>query len=100
MDIWAIGVLTYELLVGYAPFEEEMRLATYENILHKEPDYPLTLSLEAIKFIKATLFKVCVCVTRKSSDENIRMHSILLVRAIAAHTSPPFVTRRPGIFSS
>ena len=33
VDVWAVGILTYELLVGYAPFEQENRRDTYECIL-------------------------------------------------------------------
>ena len=34
VDVWAIGVLAYELLVGYPPFERESRRDTYEYILN------------------------------------------------------------------
>lgn len=53
-----MGVLAYELLVGYAPFERETRLATYEHILYNEPEFPPFLSDEAVSFIKAALCKV------------------------------------------
>ena len=62
VDVWAVGVLAYELMVGYAPFEQATRLATYEHILYNEPEYPPCLSDEAASFIKAALCKVCVCV--------------------------------------
>ncbi len=58
VDIWAVGILAYELLMGHAPFECESKLATYENILLNEPRYPLWLSSGAISFIKAVLCKV------------------------------------------
>ena len=30
-----MGILAYELLVGYPPFEQESRAATYEHIMYK-----------------------------------------------------------------
>ena len=60
VDVWAIGVLSFELLTGYAPFEKDSRLEMYENIMHKEPEFPLNLSHEAIRFMKSTLDKVCL----------------------------------------
>ncbi len=35
VDSWAVGILAYELLVGYPPFEQESRAATYEHIMYK-----------------------------------------------------------------
>ena len=35
VDIWAIGVLCYVLLVGRPPFAGKTKEKTYENILHK-----------------------------------------------------------------
>lgn len=32
-DIWAIGVITYELIFGYKPFEEDNTYATYRRIV-------------------------------------------------------------------
>lgn len=42
VDLWCIGVLTYEFLVGSPPFEMESMDATYEKIVkvqYKCPDY-------------------------------------------------------------
>lgn len=53
-----MGILAYELLVGYPPFEQESRAATYEHIMYKEPKFPAWMSEEARKFICLALCKV------------------------------------------
>ncbi len=58
VDIWASGILAYELLVGKPPFEHESRQETFFNIVHKEPQFPDFVSAEARDFIKAALSKV------------------------------------------
>lgn len=64
-DIWSVGVLTYYLLCGDLPFEDEYRLnrpfAVFKSILTKEPDFTdkiwNDISIEAIDFIKQCLHK-------------------------------------------
>ncbi len=59
VDVWAVGVLVYEMLVGKAPFDSGSKLATYESILSKEPAFPEGLmSAGAEDFIKTALCKV------------------------------------------
>jgi len=57
VDAWAVGILAYELMVGYPPFEQESRAATYEHIMYKEPKFPAWMTEEARKFIAAALCK-------------------------------------------
>ena len=38
IDIWAIGVTTYELLTGYSPFDPCSQTLE-QDICEKEPDY-------------------------------------------------------------
>ena len=45
VDVWAIGVLAYELLVGYPPFERESRRVTYECILKGVFDLFISVSI-------------------------------------------------------
>eukprot|EP00899_Mesostigma_viride_P000548 jgi/Mesvir1/10494/Mv15047-RA.1 len=61
VDCWAVGILTYELLVGRPPFEVESEEVTCAMILWTEmpvgDTWPLHLSLDAISFIKKSLDK-------------------------------------------
>lgn len=60
MDLWCLGVLCYELLVGKAPFYHFSRKQTIQKIINtdsnelKMPDY---LSKQAVDFINKMLIK-------------------------------------------
>lgn len=51
VDLWCIGVLTYEFLVGSPPFETNTMEETYEKILkvdYKTPDHVSELARDFI----------------------------------------------------
>lgn len=56
-DIWCIGILVYELLVGAPPFETSSKEATYVRIAKVEPSIPSHLSEAAKSFLMITLQK-------------------------------------------
>ncbi|PNH09599.1 Serine/threonine-protein kinase Aurora-3 [Tetrabaena socialis] len=57
VDAWAVGVLTYELLVGFPPFFDQSRTSTEERIVHSMPAFPAGMSEEAKSFITSALSK-------------------------------------------
>lgn len=47
VDIWSLGVLCYEFLVGRPPFENENHRETYKHIVNVDVHYPEYISTEA-----------------------------------------------------
>jgi len=39
-DWWALGIFTYEMVVGHAPFQDDPNVKMYEKILTREPEFP------------------------------------------------------------
>ncbi|KAI5465765.1 kinase-like domain-containing protein [Mariannaea sp. PMI_226] len=54
VDLWSLGVLTYEFLVGEAPFEDEP-IATQRRIIRADMTIPSWVSPEATDLIKKLL---------------------------------------------
>ncbi|KZT28806.1 other/AUR protein kinase [Neolentinus lepideus HHB14362 ss-1] len=51
VDLWALGVLTYEFLVGCAPFEERTHNETYKRIMRVDLRIPSRVSPDAADLI-------------------------------------------------
>ena len=47
VDWWTLGVLVYELMLGYPPFEGGTPLALYKDIVRNQPRYPRTMGSAA-----------------------------------------------------
>ena len=67
VDAWAMGILAYELLVGKPPFEKQSRAATYEHIMYRKPEFPITMSADAKDFVFLALTKVCLSADKSCS---------------------------------
>lgn len=57
VDIWAVGVLLYELASGMAPFETKDENITYEKILKSQCVFPEHFSEELESLINKILDK-------------------------------------------
>lgn len=57
VDVWLLGILCYEFLVGRPPFEEVDKTATYKRIARVDLNIPSFLEEEAADLIKKLLQK-------------------------------------------
>ena len=57
VDVWSLGVLTYEFLVGRPPFEADSQQATYRRIARVDLHFPASVPLDARDFITKLLKK-------------------------------------------
>jgi len=64
VDLWSLGVLVYEFLVGNPPFEAAGHLETYKRITKVQMEFPDFVSEAAKDFISKLLVK----------NSNARMH--------------------------
>ena len=55
VDIWSLGILCYEFIVGCPPFEAEDHRRTYERIKRIDLKFPDYLSLEVRDMISRIL---------------------------------------------
>lgn len=55
VDWWSLGILIYEMLVGYPPFCDEDSLGTYNRILKGKVVFPAHVSLHAKDLIRKLL---------------------------------------------
>ncbi|KAL4451984.1 hypothetical protein ABPG75_007646 [Micractinium tetrahymenae] len=87
VDVWAVGVLAYELLVGRPPFERESREETYHYIQHKEPVLPAWMGEPARDFVTAAL--------AKSARKRPTMAQLLQHPWIQLHARRPSIPASP-----
>lgn len=57
VDWWALGILIYEMLMGYPPFFDEHPFRIYEKILDGRLDFPKPLEPSAKDLIKKLLIR-------------------------------------------
>lgn len=57
VDVWGLGVLLYEFLLGRPPFEDTDERGTYRKIKNSVPEFPPTISREAKDLVMKMLHK-------------------------------------------
>ncbi|KAG1671714.1 hypothetical protein FOA52_007506 [Chlamydomonas sp. UWO 241] len=77
VDTWAVGVLTYELLVGFPPFNDKQRAAIEHKIRQDTPRFPSTMTELVRNFILKTL--------QKDALERPTIHELLTHPWIRGH---------------
>jgi calcium/calmodulin-dependent protein kinase I len=98
VDIWALGVITYHLLVGYTPFDRASTKVKMENTLsggfHFEPsEYWVGISDAAKKFIQECL--ITDSLARPSADQALELEWLTegsdssATRSMERAASPP-----------
>ncbi|VDP07670.1 unnamed protein product [Soboliphyme baturini] len=75
VDMWAVGVITYILLSGVMPFDDENRTALYRQILKGRyyfyPEFWSNVSEEAMQFVSTLL---CVDADQRPTSEKALKH--------------------------
>jgi serine/threonine protein kinase len=57
VDIWTLGILTYEMLLGATPFYNGNKVRMYTAIAKSDPQFPPTMDARVIDFISRALTK-------------------------------------------
>ena len=78
VDVWAVGVITYVMLTGCAPFAGKDKATIYKAVTKMEPDYRrlANASSSTIAMIKACL--------QKDPDQRPTMSELLQMEAFAS----------------
>ena len=88
VDLWSLGVLAYEFLVGEAPFEDT-QVMTQRKIARGEYTVPNFVSPEAKDLIKRVSFTICTfqvdVLLIDDSSLSLTQRSVSLSRDVEQH---------------
>lgn len=57
VDIWSLGILCYEMLLGVSPFSSDNKTILFQNIVNSDPYFPPQLDSRISDFISKLLTK-------------------------------------------
>lgn len=86
LDLWSLGVLTYEFLCGQPPFDCEELSDTYRRIRKVQVTYPPHLSDDAVDLIRRLLVK--------EGKSRLPLAGVLRHPWIVKHAGPTLATQR------
>lgn len=81
VDIWAIGILIFELMVGRPPFKSDAQHSMEDNIVHLRINWPSTMNLLAKNLISKLL--------RLEPDQRLTLKEILEHQFILNYVENP-----------
>jgi len=75
VDVWSLGILLFELLVGKPPFETDNHAETYRRIQEGDIVFPLYIKLDAKDLIKKFLMRDP---RRRIALDHVKSHPFIL----------------------
>ncbi|SIO73761.1 protein kinase A [Babesia microti strain RI] len=97
VDWWTLGILVYEMLVGYPPFYSDNPIGIYRNIIAGHIRFPQNMDKAAINFINSLvtsdLGKRLGCL--KNGPDDVKqmewLHNINFNELLKKEVNPPYV---------